>query len=284
MKFITTFACLVFFISSSVSATEPAKPAAAATTDAATEVNKVITDFAQNNPLALWNALPKSYQADINQLVSNFTSIYEKDVYNRLMNLLRRVVTAVKSKRAIILQMAAKKGPPNKRQEFEKNFDGLIAVLEALMKSQIMDYDKMRNADVGKFIGTHGTATFRTAVALSGKNPLTTMLGDLRVKEVSRKGNDVMLDEVLNGKLKGKPEAYVNVEGKWIPKQMMIGWKPGVAMANAKIAQLRTQSKKQNETMRKVLPLIEKLLADFEKIDNEAQLSVFPLQAMMLGQ
>ncbi len=253
-------------------------------TPAAT-VTMVLKGMADNRPDVAWSALPKSYQNDVNKVVAKWASITDKEIYNSYMGLVKRFSVALKQKREIILNTVMKMAPPEKRKNLGSYIDAVIAVMDEITSSQVMNHEQMLKADVGRFISMHGGTLMKSFMIFNAaaKKSMDRMTS-IKVVEVSRSGDKAKLDIVKDGKPQGIPKTFVKIEGRWIPSEMQGVWSKQVANANSNLDKAKGKSTEINEKLKKTLPLIESFVKGFEAVENEAQLASFPMRVMLLGQ
>lgn len=253
--------------------------------DPVNTVNSVIKDLSQYKLVSIWNAMPASYQTDVNNLVGKFIKTLDKDTYHSYVNLFKRLTVVLKGKR-VIFNAPVKPGTEAHHKRFISNLDKLIVIMDAIVSSQISDYDQMLKPDIGRFVSGAGTNIFKTAISANAamQRAWVRNVANVSVKQVSRTANEVLLDEVKNGKVKGKPEAYVIVEGKWIPKTVQANWKAEFVKLNLKVDGMQAKSKQQNESLQKILPLLDQFITNLEKMDDKNKLAQVPAQIGFLMQ
>ena len=254
--------------------------------DPVSSVNSVIKDLAQFKLVSVWNAMPASYQSVVNKLVGKFIKTLDKDTYHSYVNLFKRLSVVLKGKRSIFVSAPVKPGTEQLHKRFISNLDKLIVIMDAFVNSQISDYDQMLKPDIGRFISGAGTNIFKTAISSNAgmQRAWANNVAKVSVKQVSRTATQVLLDEVKNGKAKGKPEAYVKVEGKWIPKAVQAKWKTEFVKFNLKVDGMQAKSKQQNESLQKILPLLDQFISNLEKMDDKNKLAQVPAQIGFLMQ
>ena len=248
-------------------------------------INTVIQGLAKYHPEVVWDALPSSYQADINKILSRSSQMSDRDMFNKFKALSDRLLVAVKQKRAMIISTITKLAPPSNQKIIGPAVDAGIVIYESVSNSQFGDYDQAKNIDFRKFIVRHGAKIMKSIITLDVKTKQQfAMLPRYNAVEISRAGNIVNLDIMINGKMSGSSEAFVNVEGRWVPKKLADGWATMVAMVNMQLDASKANDAKRKEQMNKMLPALEQFVSNFEKIKTEAELQGLPIQVMLLGQ
>lgn len=251
----------------------------------AASVNAVLNGVSNNKPEVIWAAMPKSYQTDVNKIVAKWAGLMEKDTYNSYMKLIKRLGAAVKQKREMIMNTMMKMAPPDKKKQLGPMFDSVVAMIDAISSSQIMDHSKMLNADVGKFISRHGGTLMKSVFVI---NPAARrnldQMSSMKFVQASMEGDNAKLNMTKDGKVMGPPLAFVKIEGRWVPSMLQGQWGPGIAKANSTLDNAKAKAADVNKKMLTALPVFEKFVVSFEEVKNEAQLSSFPIRLMALQQ
>lgn len=271
--------CFSFLTIVNVQATalDPSSPA--------TTVNSIIKGVVNYQPEVIWSALPKSYQVDINKLLTSFSRMTEKDVFDKYNNLVRRLLAAVKQKKSMIVNTIKKMAPPDKQASIIPALDAVILYVDVFYNSPFTYYDQIDKADLGKIIVKDGSKLMKAFLAIDQKfTSKFKELGNFNAKEVSRQGTEVTLS-MLNKQIVINPKiVFVQVEGRWIPKDLSVNWKMFIAKAGSQAQLPKEKLKEINAKLRKILPILEQFVASIEKVKNEAELATLPLQAMVLVQ
>ncbi len=209
----------------------------------------------------------------------------DKDVFDKYNNLVRRLLTAVKQKKSMIVNTIKKMAPPSKQASIVPMLDAAILYIDVFYRSPFTYYDKIDQADLGKIITDDGSKLMKAFLAIDEKfTGKFKELGNFNAKEVSRKGSEVTMSMLNKDTVVGKPVVFVQVEGRWIPKDLSLNWKMFMAKASSQATLSKEKLKEMNEKFRKILPILEQFVASIEKVKNEAELATLPLQAMVLVQ
>jgi len=248
-------------------------------------VHSILKGVLNYQPDIIWDALPKSYQADINKMLISMSLMTEKDVFEKYGSLVRRLLAAVKLKKAMIVNTIKKMAPPNKQASIAPAFDVWVMFLDIIYNSPFTHYDQIQQADFGKIISKDGARLMKAFLAIDPKFGIKFKeLANFSAKEVSRQGQEVTLS-LFDKKVVIDPKmVFVQVEGRWIPKQLATNWKTYLARVNSQVAMPKDKLKELNGKFRKMLPIFEQFVVAIEKVKNEAELATIPLQVMSLMQ
>ncbi len=196
----------------------------------------------------VWDALPPSYQKDVNDLVHAFATNMDTELWKGGTEMVKKAEQILETKKKFILNYPAVAPMADK---LTPNYDEIVAVLKAIVTSELMNLSKLKSIDVGAFLDGSGKkimdklAVLAKAAEQAGVNkesfgvpvPDLPDLKKVKFTTVSVDGDTAKLRIEEEGKDPQEREA-VRVEGKWLPKEMVAGWADGIAAGKAKLAEL----------------------------------------------
>ncbi len=220
----------------------PAAPAAAPgaaadTPDAAARA--LVASMEAGNLRAIWDALPSSYQSDVNDVVHTFAANMDAGVWKAGLGVVQKAVRVLKEKKEFILKQPALAQSPVDPKIAAENWDGLVEVLDTISSSELSDLEKLKTLEVGAFLdGTGQKVADQMAALAKAADEKKLTLADFPGVPV-----DAMpLADIANAKFstvkiegdtatlrvdnEGKTEDHevVRVDGKWLPKEMVDSW------------------------------------------------------------
>ncbi len=217
------------------------KPTAAKTPDAVVlQVTKAIND---NQPQVLFQALPDSYQKDINSVVSDAAKKMDSEIWEEGRGLIQSVLTIAKSKKYLILQtqMLSSK-PESEKEALSQSWDEGIDVLTMLLDSDFANLEKLRKGNVAKLLAGSGSEIMKKAAKVYSSQPdqtdnLLEKISGIEATVVSQEGDSAIVKIETEGE---DPEEvdFVRVEGKWIPKDLADGFATQIAETRENLAKL----------------------------------------------
>lgn len=224
------------------SAAEPseAKPA----DDPAVAIQNVFRGLKNQQPQAVWEFLPASYQNDVNDVVHDFANQMDADLWSRSFGTLRNITEILKTKKEFIFENAEMKQAEKFDPEMlATNWDGLVGVLSTLVNSEIGDLEQMKNVDVGEYVAQTGGSLVNQLSSLSKLvpgDPFNSALRDLmetQVDLISSEGDTARV-QLTPVDLTQSPREVdmIRLEGKWIPKSLSDGWQTNVSLMKLQIA------------------------------------------------
>lgn len=214
-------------------------------------VYAVANGLAANHPEVVWQALPASYQSDVNGLVRDFADQMDPEVWNRSFGVFSKATQVLSEKKEFLLANPMVAQHLTEKPEIEQNWDELVQLLSIITSSQITTIDQLRQLNIEAFLtDTVGAMMAQAEViaALSGDNPREELnkLQDLTVNLISNDGSVAVLEIGEQGEELRRVE-FMQVEGKWIPREMAQEWPMAVEEARTKIAEVSNQELLQNK-------------------------------------
>ncbi|MBI3178222.1 MAG: hypothetical protein HYZ27_01090, partial [Deltaproteobacteria bacterium] len=107
----------------------------------------------EGEPQAVWNALPASYQKDVNDLLAQFGGKMHPQIWNDGFALAQKVVTVLEKKREFILAHPTV-AQLVKKEDVDTGWEPTVRVLSHLVNSDLNTLDGVKSLDVEKFLGS----------------------------------------------------------------------------------------------------------------------------------
>ncbi|MEE8584676.1 MAG: hypothetical protein V3T83_07480 [Acidobacteriota bacterium] len=214
-------------------------------------VHNVVIGLAANHPEVMWQALPASYQSDINGLVRDFADQMDPEVWNRSFGVFSKAAQVLSEKKEFILANPMVAQQLVQKPEIEQNWDGIVDLLNIIAASQIATLDQLRDLNIEAFLAdTVGELMAQAEVlaALSSENPLEKLdkLQKLTVDLISNDGSEAVLEIGDEGEEPRRVE-FMQVEGKWIPREMAQEWPMAVEHARSQLVEVSNEELLQNK-------------------------------------
>ena len=195
-------------------------------------MNTVVKELSNKNPGVLWDAMPASYQTDLESIVHEAAGKMDAEVYDKAFVVLNKALDVLKNKKDFILGLPMLQSPmfPVKGDDLKANWDGVVDVLSILASSDLKSLSSVKSLDVGDFLRSTGGKLMKRAEELTALSPdpemkkVWTILNTFNAEIVSTEGDTAKIKISAEGE---KPDEIdmVKVEGKWVPKDMAEGWK-----------------------------------------------------------
>ena len=265
--------------------TAPVAPAAADTPDAAARALQASMEAGELR--AVWDALPSTYQRDVNDLVHTFAANMDADLWRSGTGLVRKAIRVLKEKKEFILQQPALAASPVDTTPMVENWDPIVGVLETIAASDLADLEKLKTLDVGVFLDGTGKKIAEQLAALAKAAddkklsltefpgiPVDAMplagIGTAKFSTVKIEGDAATLRIENDGKT--EEEEVVRVDGKWLPKKMVDQWSEQMQSAKTALTTQMPENLKKNKMavvvpMQLILGVLDQLLATKTKAE-----------------
>jgi hypothetical protein len=200
-------------------------------------------DMADGKLVSLWNALPGSYQKDLQSLVSDTAGKVDPEVFAKGVAVFRKAVQLLKDKKEFVLKNdALAQLPLTDPKKLPQFYDAVLAVLATLADSELTRLDDLKKADVGKVLSGTGVKVFKQIAAAEEfvdeskfngafQLPVHNMIGaNERLKKdvltvVKSDDKEATVNwKVTTGFQRERQIVFTNVEGKWIDKKLVEEW------------------------------------------------------------
>ncbi len=206
----------------------------------------VLRGLAAHRPQVLWEALPPSYQKDVEALVRGFARKMDKDLWNKAFFLADKVLLVLKTKKALLLEGEMAKSSPVPKERLSANWNVAIETAEILTKSELADLDRLKRLDMGEFFAGTGAAFMEKLDALlkleKDKKHRTVIQQLEGVKAtLIRSQKDTATVRIQVPEQAVWDVDFVQVEHKWIPKPMAEQWKIKMDQAKKALAEFSTK-------------------------------------------
>lgn len=232
------------------------------TADAA--VMQVVRGLQQDNARAVWEFLPKSYQSDVNSLVSEFGTAVDAELWDHGFGLLNKLVKILQDKKEFILGSEQLSQAPVNPEQLSQNWETLLQLLTTIVDSDLSDVEKLKTFDGGDYLETTGGALLRQLAAASKLVPddpynsqFKQKLDKVVAKVVEIEGDIAVLELTDPDGIVAKVD-FVRVDRKWIPAAMKADWP-------VQMEQMRASVKRMPQQLAAVKP---QLMSSFKMIDG----------------
>lgn len=206
-------------------------------------VETVALGLSKSQPQVLWNALPESYQKDVNELLSSFAAKIDKDIWNKTFELIQKIITILKTKKDLILTGDMVNKAPVDKKQISEHWGSFVSILEIIVKSELADLEKIRKLNIEKFLaGTVSDLMKKTSELskLEKENKYNKELDKLtRIKtSIIKTENEETTIKIEVPDKEPKIVVFIKVDNKWIPKDLVDQWKEKISEINKKLSEV----------------------------------------------
>ena len=208
-------------------------------------IRTVSSALADNHPEVVWDALPASYRADIDQIKVQFAEKMDPELYDRIFGLMRRAVRILQDKKEYILSSSLVDIDPDERDSISQQWDATVESLETVLSSEISTLDGLRALEPRAFLADTGARFMEQVSALADEADdseisFTDKLRGIQVETVDSSGDRATVRITAPGEDVETVE-MVRVEERWVPAEMARDWAQDVAEAKEQLASMDEQ-------------------------------------------
>lgn len=243
---------------------------------------------------ALWEALPASYQADVNDLAHLAATKIDPEVYDGAFSIVERIGGIVDSKQGFIVntQLAGEKTAEQKA-ELEQALPAAAEFIQTLSSSTLAKSAGLQSFDGQAFFDETVSKLLKQidGIAQLGGDDVTFSLADLKnmaVKVIEVEGDSAKLETTVPGESPAI-ELYTKVEDRWIPADMAAEWKAKIAEAKAQLESITEEQMQQSKQQAQmVMGMFDGVLKNLEaastqeSFDQALQGAMGPLMGLMM--
>ncbi len=282
--------------SDEASSSASSKPAEVTIPDAPDAAMKTIfTELSDGNGGILWQAMPASYQADINKIVQLAGTKIDAELYDQTFALVGRLGQIAGKQKSFIVNTALMgQMEAAQKQQLEDGIPAMVQVLEVLTTSDLATIASLKTFDGQRFCDSTVSELAKLSIELSklddSEQPT---LEDLSAAEFS------VLEQTENSatltmKVAGESDSaeMVKVENRWVPIEMATDWSKNMSEAIAGLEAISPEDiAAQKPQMLGVLTMLDGVLTQIEAAETQEQFdqaiqgAMMPIMGlMMMGQ
>ena len=116
-------------------------------------VQTVVDGLKASKPIVVWDILPTEAQDDIDKVISTSIAKVDREVWDRTVATLKKLVTLLETKKEFILASRLwKTGQLPKLDDVKASWDPGVKLLRAIVDSEVVDREKMSAFKGAKFL------------------------------------------------------------------------------------------------------------------------------------
>ena len=248
-------------------------------------VQAVIQGIAEGKGAVLWEAMPASYQADVNALAQLMGQKLDAEIYDQSFALFGRVGGVVQQQQDFIFTSEKLPGNVQKLDSMKQAIPALMGFIELLAESSVGSVEGLKSFDGQSFFEATVSGLIQHAMVLSdlaeGEGLSFGELSEAKVKVVSQDAAFAVLELSLPGQELEIVE-LVQVEGRWVPVDLQNDWVNAVAELKASVEGLTAESIALQKTqLMGLLTMLDGVVAQLEAAETQQQFDQALQGAMM---
>jgi len=238
-------------------------------------IQTVITEFAKGNGGILWQAMPASYQSDVNTLAQLAGSKIDPEVYGKSFATIARLAEVIDQQQVLILNSSVMQGrSAEEMAELEAALPSIVGLLGAITSSELASSTGLLNFNGQDFFDTtvsQFTQYAETLGQLAGEESMLSNYMNTVVTVVEADDLQATLLTTVPGK-EPLEQVFTKVEQRWVPSAMASDWAAKIAEAKAELdATFIEDMAAQKPQIMSVLAMIDGVLAQIAAAENQQQ-------------
>jgi hypothetical protein len=235
----------------------------------------VAEGLGNKQPEVFWQALPASYQNDVQGLVRGFADSADPQLWNQTFQTLNKLIRVLDEKRDFIFQQPLLAARMESASNAPESYDGIIRILQTVTTSEISDLEQLRNLDIEGFLAGPMASVLEQLEVVSQLAPESTETvqswKSFRATVIESSEDTALLRIESDGEVSGEEE-FVRVEGKWVPRKMAESWESSIADARKGLTTISSdQSPEQKQQMLMFLAMADGVLDSLLSAETQEQ-------------
>lgn len=217
-------------------------------------VTYLANQVADGNAAAVWDAMPPTWQQDVNTLTHEFAAKMDPELWNKLFSILQKAVTVLQDKKDLIMATSMMEQAGENRDEIEANWDSVTTALSTLVNSELSNLDNLKTMDWGAYASGSGNQLVSQVMTMASKaaaeddddvNPVEA-LRTVSAEVLEKADDRATLRVSMEGEEPEEVEVAL-VEGRWVPAEMADEWDQKIAEAREGLANMSTEEMEQQK-------------------------------------
>ena len=242
----------------------------------------ITRELADGNGGVIWDAMPASYQRDINSVAHLLAEKVDAELYNKSFYLIGRIIdVATKQKKFIFNTNFGGKISEDNLVKVEAAWSSIIALSKCLSRSSIGDADGLKSFDGQSFFDSTVSSLIRytTDITLSsgGKKPFEYSSIDLLESNNKR----TILGLTSTSGTVQRME-FTNLQGRWIPTNISNEWVKTMAEFKEKLEAINPEELAKNKPrLIALISMLEGVLKQIDMAETQVQFDLSLQRAVL---
>jgi hypothetical protein len=261
-------------------------------------VQFIAHELAKGNGAVLWQAMPASYQNDVNSIAQLAGAKIDAEIYDKVFATVNRAVAVLDKQKAFVFGSSLAGGQSDEAgaEQMRAAWPSIKKIVETLTASPLASAAGLQSFEGAAFFKDTVSNLLGDIDALVKLDPereqsLLSSLSNVAVRYVEGTENEAILEMSIPGE-EVEAETFVKVEGRWVPQDMADEWTTQMAEARTQLEAIDpAQMEQQKPQILNVFAMIDGVITQIEGAETQAQFdqalqgAMMPLMGlMMMGQ
>lgn len=258
----------------------------------------IAQELAKANGAVLWQAMPATYQGDVNRIAQLAGTKIDAEIYDRIFATLDRASKVLDQQKDFVFgsSMLPDQSDDAAAAQMREAWPSIISVIETLTTSALASAEGLQSFDGASFFEGTVSKLLADIDVLAQLDPereksLLASLSEIQVKLVEGSDAQARLEMSVPGE-EVQTETFVKFEDRWVPQEMATGWTEQIAGARTQLEAIDpAEFAKQKPQILGVFAMFDGVLAQLEaaktqeQFDQAVQGAMMPIMGlMMMGQ
>ncbi|PXA04928.1 hypothetical protein DDZ13_02895 [Coraliomargarita sinensis] len=258
----------------------------------------VLSEIAEGKGGVLWEAMPASYQDEVNAIAQLAGSKIDAEIYDKAFSTIKRVASVLDKQKEFVFNTSLVGEAPDEEEiaKVRASWPSVMDLVNALTTSSISSAAGLQSFKGEAFFKDTVSAVLTDMDALArlqpeNEGPFLSDMKDAQVEYVEGTDSEATLNITIPGQ-ETETKTVVKVEDRWVPQEMAASWEAQTTEARTKLEAIDpAQLTKQKPQIMSVFAMIEGVLTQIEaaesqqQFDQAVQSAMMPIMGlMMMGQ
>jgi SLA1 homology domain 1, SHD1 len=206
----------------------------------------VFGQIKQDKAIVVWDALPASYQKDVQEIVGLALQKIDPSMIQPVMQVRNNVLQILRSKKEFILNNNMVKMAMPDPAVVSKVYDPAVDLIDAYLSKELVEVSKARSSELRTLLESYTSNISKKAAAVEAAIPPESQIAKSynasNWKNFTYKVESTAADAaVLTMEVPGQPTQIIEltkVEGRWVPADMAKDWDKNMAEAKGELEKL----------------------------------------------
>lgn len=258
----------------------------------------VLGEVAKGNGAVLWQAMPASYQNDVNSIAQLAGTKIDAEIYDKIFTTVSRVATVLDKQKEFVFKTSLGSEPPSEEEvaQMRAAWPSVMNLINALTSSSASTAAGLQSFEGKAFFKDTVSVVLSDMDALAklqpdSEGPLLSDFEDAEVKYLEGTESEATLEISVPGQ-ETETKTFVKVGDRWVPQDMSQTWDAQTAESRKKLEAIDpTKLEKQKPQIMGVFAMMEGVLTQIEAAETQKQFdqalqgAMMPIMGlMMMGQ
>jgi SLA1 homology domain 1, SHD1 len=213
----------------------------------------VFGELRKKNYIVVWDAMPSSYQSDVNRLSKMVGEKIDPAIFKQIKQSVTSLTKMLRSKKKFVLGSRHLEAMGPQKEMLVMCYDEVINFADALTGVELMDAANFKKGDMRLLAEKYFTNLNSKMNALAAKfpadNPINQQFLNPPPIEYTLT-QETPTSAIINLQAPGggppSPDtSLVNVDGRWLPAPMVDQWEQAIGQATAQLSQITPEANAQ---------------------------------------